>query len=281
MADIYLALALMAALTAALFATGRLVGRVVPTWGCSLLVAVAVGAMFAYTYFLWCNVALARLLPFSSLVIVGNWFPLVAGLVAGLVWSKGPGGRLRRGASTAALLGAGIYATVSPLLGSAPQCGDRWTGDGLCLQTTPHTCTPASAATLLRLHGIEASEAEMAELCLTRRGTTWQGLYRGLKRKTAGTPWEVEVVACDADELLSQPRGPLVLMVGLEEGRDAAAMRDEQGWIPGVGHSVVLLDVRRGQVEIADPSPAIQRECWTAANFQRLWRNCGMRLVRR
>ena len=40
----------------------------------------------------------------------------------------------------------------------------------------------------------------MAELCLTRRGTSWMGLYRGLKLKTEGTPWKVEMVS---DRLLA------------------------------------------------------------------------------
>ena len=37
----------------------------------------------------------------------------------------------------------------------------------------------------------QSTEQEMAELCLTRHGTSWQGLYRGLKLKTAGTGWDV------------------------------------------------------------------------------------------
>src|SRR5260221_7046371 len=44
--------------------------------------------------------------------------------------------------------------------------------------------------TTLFRSGISATEQEMADLCITRRGTYWQGLYRGLKLKTAGTLWE-------------------------------------------------------------------------------------------
>jgi hypothetical protein len=72
------------------------------------------------------------------------------------------------------------------------------------------------------------------------------------------------------------------MMVGLEQKEDTAAWREDGGWIPGVNHSVVLLDVRNHrEVDVADPSPSIQRECWTTRDLQRLWRNCGMRLVKR
>ena len=81
----------------------------------------------------------------------------------------------------------------------------------------------------------------MAELCLTRHGTSWQGLYRGLKLKTAGTDWDVQVCQVSADDLERQHGGPMILSVGLAaNARVSSDFTREFGWVPGVNHSVVL-----------------------------------------
>lgn len=282
MADLIIGVFLISALSIATFViASRIAGRL-PGWAAVCTAGAVIVAMALYTHYLWYDVALARLLPFSNLIVVGNWYPLMAGLLAGVAYAAVTGNRLRRAIMIGALFSVGGYALVAPLVGEPPRCGNRWTADGICLQTTDKTCTAASAATLLNMHGIPTSEQEMARLCLTRQGTTWMGLYRGLKKKTAGTCWDVEVVSCSPRELLAKKPGPMVLMVGLEAGADSEKMRREEGWIPGVGHSVVLLDtVGPGRVEVADPNPSIGRESWTAEDFEQLWRYCGMRLVRR
>ena len=97
-----------------------------------------------------------------------------------------PGTLFRRNNYAIALSSVGILALFAPVLGAVPECGERWDGS-LCLQTSPRTCTPACAATLLSLHGIDTTERDMAQLCLTRQGrswyggTSWQGLYRGIE----------------------------------------------------------------------------------------------------
>ena len=106
-----------------------------------------------------------------------------------------------RAAAASPALGCGrLLAATWPLLGRTPACSERWDELGTCLQTTDYTCSPACAATLLKKYGIAATEQEMAELCLTRRGTSWQGLYRGLKLKTAGTDWDVAGLPAAPDE---------------------------------------------------------------------------------
>ncbi len=54
--------------------------------------------------------------------------------------------------------------------------------DGVCLQATDYSCGPAAGATLLRALGTDATEAEMAELCLLKpgQGVTALELCRGL-----------------------------------------------------------------------------------------------------
>jgi Peptidase C39 family len=92
------------------------------------------------------------------------------------------GGLARRIVLVLALEAVAWFAVVRPIWGIPPRCRDRWEGD-FCVQTTEATCTAACAATLLRVHGIEVTEQEMADLCLTRRGTRWQGLYPVVSRK--------------------------------------------------------------------------------------------------
>jgi hypothetical protein len=239
--------------------------------------------LFAFIRFAWYQARLTNLLPYSNLIILGNWFPIAGAAMAGLASHRVPGTVWRRVACVCGLLGATTYSLVWPFLGAVPQCENVWTVDGICLQTTPSTCTPASAATLLRLHGISATEQEMAELCLTREGTTWQGLYRGLKLKTNGTEWDVEILQCDSEDLLARASQPLLLTVGLPEDtannvRTAAA---EWGWKPGVGHSVVALQRSPlGRLVVADPAPGIGREEWTKDDVQYLFRGTAMRLVK-
>jgi ABC-type bacteriocin/lantibiotic exporter with double-glycine peptidase domain len=221
-------------------------------------------------------------LPFASLIVLGNWFLPVMGFLAGIVWRRVPGGVWRKSISVVALGVSGGYATLAPLLGRAPDCRDNWE-HGVCVQTTNKTCTPACAATLLSWHGIPAREQEMAELCLTRDGTTWQGLYRGLKLKTVGTPWDVQVVQCESERLKELSGSPLILSVGLE--RDVSADREyetEWGWTPGVRHSVVLRGFTvDGQAEIADPAPNSTFERWSPETLRVLWRGTAVRLVPR
>jgi hypothetical protein len=122
----------------------------------------------------------------------------------------------------------------------------------------------------------------MAELCLTRHGTNWLGLYRGLKLKTQGTPWTVEVVHCSADEVHRHANRPMIMEVGLEANMPVdAAFRSEFGWKPGVRHSVLLTAYTARGLEIIDPSPQIGRERWDEKNLQLLWRGHGLRLVER
>lgn len=247
------------------------------------LTLLLVAGLFGYIRYLWFDPVLARWLPFSNLVVVGNWLPLFAAAIAGLVWRRIASAPGRCWTTTLGLVGSAFLAAVFPLLGDKPECGDRWDQLGTCLQTTRHTCSAAAAAMLLDRHGIAATEQEMAELCLTRRGTNWQGLYRGLKLKTAGTTWDVEVSAGTIDQVLAADHGPLVLTVGLAAGAPAdTPLTEEFGWVPGVGHSVLLERTSSdGSVVIADPAQEMCRENWSREQLEHLWRGYAFRLVPR
>ena len=258
--------------------TQRVSPRVSEVAGCVIM-----GLLFYYIYELWYDVRISRWLPYSNLILVGNWLPLLAAALAAIVWHRPASSYARRMTCVAGLASAAAYSFVYPLLGSAPACGNRWDSLGTCLQTTQQTCSPASAATLLKQYGIPATEQEMAELCLTRHGTSWQGLYRGLKLKTAGTPYDVEVVHCSDSQLHQLADRPLILSVGLSRGaRSDSDYTREFGWQPGVNHSVVLLRFdSSGNAVIADPSLEMCREHWPSDMLHTLWRGYAFRLVER
>jgi len=280
--DIYLGLLLVAAGSVLAGALTAGLARHCSRFQRNVIGTAIVLAMILYARTLWQSTSLAQWLPTSNLVIVGNWFPLFLGGLAGIVVETEFLARWRRSVMVAALAGFACYASLSPLLGTKPHCSERWTAGGECIQTTQFTCSPASAATLLRMHGIEATEREMAELCLTRHGTSWLGLYRGLKLKTQGTKWDVQMVRCSANEVGQFLDRPLIADVGLEESqRMDSAFREELGWLPGARHTVILSGIARRHVSVIDPAPHIGREEWDGRTLQLLWRGYGLRLVER
>ncbi len=280
MGDIYLGLAVMIVLSAGLFFVVKQVTKAVPRFACDGLALLTVAGMVYYIFTIWDHVLLARLLPFSNLIVVGTWFLPAAGLLGGLVWRRVPGGWFRKGLFVFALAIAAFFATVSPFRGDAPKCHDEWDGD-VCIQTSGHTCSAACAATLLKSYGIKTTEQEMAELCLTRQGTHWKGLYRGLKMKTSGTAWDVEVFECSLDELREKATEPIILSVELEKGADVRPIYEEKwGWIPGQPHSAVMFKyIRDNLISMGDP--AVGREPWTRQDLKVLWHGQGFRLVKR
>jgi len=283
MEDLYLGLVILAGLALLVFCLVVLCTRRLTIAQRTFLAGVAVTAMLLYVRFVWQNIALANWLPVANLVILGNWFPIFLAALAGIVLPMTNLPVARRAIVVTLLAAAGCYAALLPLLGQAPQCEQRWSRWGDCVQTTDYTCTPASAATLLRAHGIAATEQEMAELCLTRKGTSWLGLYRGLKLKTQGTSWDVEMVRCSVDELVRFADRPMIAEVGLQDDdRADPTFRSEFGWAPGRKHSVVLSGFSAtGRAKIIDPAPMIGREEWDTATLRVLWRGYGLRLIER
>lgn len=241
---------------------------------------VALGA----TYFVygWDQIWLSQLLPTSALVMLGNWFPILASALAGIVSRMPELPAWRRGLATAGMLLSALLALTFPLIGKTPDCSHVWR-DNICLQTTPYSCSAASAATLLNHYGIAATEAEMAELCLTNslsRGTSWQGLYRGLVLKTCGTPWRVEVIQSQRLSPKSLDGAPAILVACLPlEGSNLNPIyRDACGWVPGQAHAVVYLGEFDSSTAIIG-DPQFGRELWTADDFNTLWTGLAFRLV--
>ena len=282
MGDLYFGLLLLAVLDTALFVVGRAIGQRVSPGKNNAIALLSFAALIAYAVCLWDQVVLARWLPFSNLVVLGNWYLPAAGFLGGLASVPVRSAIWRRCLSVSGLQCAALVTALAPIWGSAPRCGHQWDQTGVCFQTTGQTCSAASAATLLKMHGIEATEQEMAELCLTRNGTNWMGLYRGLKKKTAGTEWAVVVSESTAAELQAL-RQPAILSVGLPPAANSDRLTQaEFGWTPGVRHSVVLLGFTPdGLVEIAEPTADVGRERWTVSDLHEFYLGQCVRLIRR
>jgi hypothetical protein len=189
--DLVVGLCVVALVSTAAFVAGDVVAKKASR---AVAVAAAVSTIVAgglYVFLVRDCVWVLKLIPLSNAVVLANWLPVAAGLLAGIAWRLIPGKPLRRCWPVIALGFAGLFALFQPLLGRPPACHNVWDDDGICRQTSQRTCSAACAATLLRFHGIDATEQEMAELCLSRKGTTWRGMYRGLKLKTAKSPFSV------------------------------------------------------------------------------------------
>lgn len=288
--DLTYGIGVMTALTGVLFLVGVVAGERSTRLTSVLLLTLAVSLCVLYLLFLWDDILLANLLPFSNLIVVGNWLPLFSGFIAGLAWKSMPGSLFRRNNYAIALSSMGLLALFAPVVGAVPECSEKWDG-ALCLQTSTRTCTPACAATLLHLHGLTTSEREMAQLCLTRRGqswyggTCWQGLYRGLKLKTEGTEFDVEVLACGVDDLDALPDSPSILVVGVPADADPETVQKyiapkKDGWGLGELHSVVFNGFDpMGNAVIGDPD--VGWEHWSREDLRVLVRGRGIRLVHR
>ena len=104
MADLYEAAGLMAAASVALFLLGLTLGRRLPP---RLVPAAALATCAFIVAFVWLaedHPALARLLPISSVVILGDWLPPAVALLAGLAWRRVPGAAWRKAVVVVPLL---------------------------------------------------------------------------------------------------------------------------------------------------------------------------------
>lgn len=282
MNDLYFAIAIIGLVSLGTLLLAVYIGARVSRKIATTLCVVVVGLIVAHVLWVSDRPWVARALPVSSVIVLGSALPPLVAMLAGLAGRLMPGNVARRGVLLAALVVICGFRSLGPLFASPlPETGDRWR-HGVCLQTSPATCSAAAAATLLRVHGIAATEAEMARLCLTReRGTAAHGLYRGLKLKTAGTPWDVEVFDTDSAGLRAIAPAAAILTVRLDPA-PGIDPRYEQlwGWTPGVQHTVVFFGFTDdGKVEMGDP--AAGREQWTAKDLGVLWHGEGMRLVKR
>ena len=222
---------------------------------------------------------MARLLPFSNVIIFAEANLLIVSFISGLAFKLIPGKNYRKLLLLVPLLIITFYSSYSFLLRPVPVTGDRCKGE-VCIQSSESSCTAACAVTLLKHYGIQSTEKEMVELCMTRdNGTALLGAYRGLKIKTAGTKYSVKLEKWDLEKLLNT-KFPVIIQAKLKNGADADPRYARQwGWTPGVSHSVIFYGRWTGdRVIIADPS--VGRENWRVEGIKTLWHGRVLFLVK-
>jgi hypothetical protein len=252
---------------------------------CSARVANGIGlglvlTVVAYAILLHGRLVLARVLPVSNVIVLGNLIPLGAAALTGLVLRRRSIPWWRRMTVGLILTGLAWYAVLCDLVGPPPAISEPRYYQGFCVQTSRASCSACAAAALLAEHGISANEEEMAELCLTRiDGTPVLGLYRGLKLKTRGSRWDVEVF-CWSLEQLQEADTPVILLVHLPCSEVSSISTAWRGWLSRPDHVVVFFGVTdAGEAVLGDPAMGKRR--WRLETLKRTWPGQGLRLVER
>ena len=282
MVDLYLSLGVMLTLCGlAAFAGAALQKRAGRATVVSAEVFVCL-ATAAYLNLLWDRPSLSRLLPFSSTIILGNWLPIMGSFFLGVCLKTERITFLRRILLAICMVAISGYSLAKPMLGKPPVCVPVMYDRTLDFQTTDQTCSAACAASLLRLHGVSANEKELANLCLTRHGTHWLGVYRGLKLKTAGTTWDVVADEVSMQELLTGKLGTGILALSFHVAESGRTCDPEWGFGSDVGHSVLILKSHSPAVlEVFDPAPDYGFETWNKDVLASVRNGIMLRLVPR
>lgn len=295
MEDIRLAIGLVGFVSLGVF---LLTYRVLKSRSPRLLDAVAafiVLLIALYVRTVWGQLWIVSWIPLPSVIILSNWFPPLLAALAAVVWLRlepahvNPDAGesadaaqwpsiLRRSPVMLLMLGAAIYALMYFIPKEPPECKNQWAMPKpplvwpVCRQTTPHTCSAASAATILYTLGIETTEQEMAQLCLTKSGTTWLGLYHGLSTKLLGTNFQVKFFEGNTAEIKTRSeQSPVLMCCELPPAvadREPRYQRDG-GWIPGMAHSAVYFGPFEEYHIVGDPSRGY--EFWTTEELETLW----------
>ena len=246
-----------------------------------------VSLLIAYGYLVFGQLWIVEWIPLPSVIVLSNWIPPILAALSAAVWLRLDSATWRRWPVMMLLMGAAAYAVFYFIPINAPECRNEWATPRppidwpVCLQTTPYTCSAASAATILNTLNIPTSEQEMAELCLTRSGTTWLGLYHGLSTKLLGSEYRVEFFETDVEGLQRMLiEGPVLLCCKLEPmvAKLVPEYVNEGGWILGGAHSVVYFGKRHDYHIIGDPSRGF--EYWSTLDLNNLWTGIGLRVVR-
>jgi hypothetical protein len=248
-----------------------IVSRRLPTrarWAATLA---ALAAVLAFVVLLRDSALVARIVGADDLPVFGQWTPPITALFLGVAWPLMKGSPARKTGLIVLCATAVIYASYRPLFHRAPRVTDRDIA-GCVIQTTSTSCGAAATAILLREHGIAATESEMAAVCLTRSsGTTLHGMIRGLRMKTRGTAWRVEVGRDLTPPCLISVR--LTSDVAARDPRYAG----QWGWTVGEEHVVVFLGLDDLGARIADPSVGFEH--WSRGNVTDLWTGTSIRLA--
>lgn len=247
-----------------------------------LSLSLAVLAMIYFLFYASGQLFWARYVSNSAAIVYTNFASIFAALAAGWALRLPKTPAWRRGILCVLLAMGSAAAIFWPLLSiairPAPAGGDEWS-NGVAMQTSWATCSPAAAATLLRAEGINKSESEMIPLCLTdSSGTPTLGLYRGIKLVANEQKRSVNVLDETLDEMWNRDDWPVLMAVKLPYGVDDRRYVNQWGWIPGMGHSVVALGLTSDGQRMLVGDPSVGLEQWSKDDLRVLWHGDGIRL---
>ena len=227
-----------------------------------------------------------RLAGWPDLVFFTNWALTGAALLLAALWnqSREPFARARAAVITPVVLVIALWSYAWYFRPLPPNLTGEADARGFCRQSTPDSCSAAAAVTLLAQYDVEATEAEMARLCLTREGygSPPLGLFRGLARKAQSANLRPRFRVLDDWRDLGGLGGPSIISVGVARNATAAVKRHlaRGGWRPGLRHAVLVLKVmpEREEVRVFDPSVGL--EMWPTADLEHLWDGRALILTR-
>jgi hypothetical protein len=277
MNDILLGITMLGSLSVCLaWCAGTASRHVKSRWINTTAAVVFIGTL-AFSLTIHGRLVLTRILPFSNVIVLGNWIPLGSSFLIGIVLGHRAIPKWRRAAVSVMLASLAWYTVADDLIVAAPNPARPSFHRGVCVQTTPASCSPCCAVTLLMHHGIQSNEQEMMDLCLTRgSGTPELGLYRGLKLKTRGTHLEVRVIHDNLDFLKQPDNCPAIVLVAT--GKDGEDARRSVRLYRHPNHAIVVYGIgESGMVEVGNPSTGRSR--WTVDDLRRRWRRSALSLV--
>ena len=253
------------------YVAGRRIGKSVSSRRPLLFVqSILLSLAFAWT--LEGKLSWAVAIPNSAAICWSNFMPVLLGFTAGLArWSSSLGEFKRP--LVAGVLGciAAAYIlvpVVRPIAAPANVNPSEvnWI-DGICLQSHPSTCGAASAATLLHRHGVQATESEMIDACLTSRaGTVPLGLYRGIALKADQSGRRAGIASREPSEWNRLGQLPNVALVQFDS---PAGNRSPSRLLGphGEGHAVTVIGrADDGRWIIGDP--AVGQIYWNDEEFR-------------
>ena len=166
MIDLWFALIIMTLIGILLFIISYLICSNLKLRGKRIFAAIIVAFIVGFSVWLLDSLLILQLLPFQATIVYGNFLIPLAAVLVGILWNFPKRPIWRRLIFSLPILLVSYGYNLQQILAQTPHCGNKW-NTGVCLQTRQSSCSAAAAATLLRSHGIDTNEKEMAQLCLT------------------------------------------------------------------------------------------------------------------
>jgi hypothetical protein len=230
---------------------------------------------------------MTKILPCPWIIFYFNLYPMAAAAFIPVVIKLAKGDFLQK-VRVVILCFFLFILTLIPyryfLLEAAESNKNIFDENGICMQSSPDTCSAAAAVTLLRLYDIEATEAKVVRLALTKKekGTDRLGLYRALFLLTENqNDFFVNMKKISVEKLIER-NTPALITVGLDAFPSSMGEMELERiykWRPGSIHDVVFLgtdDKDESRVLIGEPQFGLEK--WPKAHLEILFQEMAVYL---